>query len=91
MPKLLSRSKHEEFESNSALQIRNQKERRLENARKLEPVGNLASYEIFAACENVSCILILAHFDFRLTHFLHFTILPFMYKWVLRIFLYFFL
>ena len=34
MPKLLSQSKHEEFESNSALQIRDQKERRAENARK---------------------------------------------------------
>ena len=36
MPKLLSRSKHEKFESNSALQIRDQKERRAENARKLK-------------------------------------------------------
>ena len=36
MPKLLSQSKHEEFESNSALQIRDQKERRAENAKKLE-------------------------------------------------------
>ena len=36
MPKILSRSKHEEFESNLALQIRNQKERRVENARKEE-------------------------------------------------------
>ena len=36
MPKLLSQSKHEEFESNSALQIRNQKERRAENERKME-------------------------------------------------------
>ena len=36
MPKLLSRSKHQEFESNSALQIRDQKERRVENAKKLE-------------------------------------------------------
>ena len=36
MPKLLSQSKHEEFESNSALQIRDYKERRLENAKKLE-------------------------------------------------------
>ena len=59
--------------------------------RKLEPVGNLASCEIFATCENASCILILAPFNFQFTHFLHFTILPFMYKWVLRIFLYFFL
>ena len=36
MPKLLSRSKHEEFESSSALQIRDQNERRAENARKME-------------------------------------------------------
>ena len=37
MPNLLSRSKHEEFELNSALQIRNQKERRAEEARKMKP------------------------------------------------------
>ena len=36
MPKLLSRSKHEEFKSNSALQIRDEKERRGENAKNLE-------------------------------------------------------
>ena len=36
MPNLLSRSKHEEFESNSALQIRNQKERRVEEGRKMK-------------------------------------------------------
>ena len=36
MPKLLSQSKHEEFDSNSALQIRDQKERRAKNAKKLE-------------------------------------------------------
>ena len=36
MPKLLSRSKHEEFESNSALQIRDEKERRAKNAENLE-------------------------------------------------------
>ena len=40
MLKLLSRSKHEEFESNSALQIRDQKERREENTRKLEHLRN---------------------------------------------------
>ena len=43
MPKLLSQSKHEEFESNLALQIRDQKERREENAKKLE------LYEIWQA------------------------------------------
>ena len=36
MPKLLSRSKHEEFESNSTLQIKDQKERRAENTKKME-------------------------------------------------------
>ena len=36
MPKLLSRSKHEEFESDLALQIRDEKERRAENAENLE-------------------------------------------------------
>ena len=34
MPKLLSRSKHEEFESNSSLQIRYQKERRAKSEEK---------------------------------------------------------
>ena len=34
MPRLSSRSKHVEFGSNSALQIRNQKERRAEEAGK---------------------------------------------------------
>ena len=34
MPKLLSRSKHEEFESNSSLQIRSQKERREKSEEK---------------------------------------------------------
>ena len=34
MPKLLSRSKHEEFKSNSALQIKDQKERRAKSEEK---------------------------------------------------------
>ena len=42
MPTLLSRSKQEEFESNSALQIRDQKERRAENTKKME-VAKFAS------------------------------------------------
>ena len=36
MPKLLSRSKHEEFKSNLALQTRDEKERRAENEENLE-------------------------------------------------------
>ena len=41
MPKLLSRSKHEEFKSNSTLHIRDKKEIREENTRKLEHLRNL--------------------------------------------------
>ena len=47
MPKLLSRSKHEEFESNSALQNTDQKERRAENTKKMELVK-------FGSCEHCS-------------------------------------
>ena len=36
MQKLLSQSKHEEFEPNSALKIKDQKERIAENAKKLD-------------------------------------------------------
>ena len=44
MPKLLSRSKHEEFKSNSTLQIKDQKERRAKceekhHCRKASPVS----------------------------------------------------
>ena len=52
MPNLLNRSKHEEFESNSALQIRNQKERRVEKAGKSSSF--VEGCEIFALCENAS-------------------------------------
>ena len=46
MPKLLSRSKHEEFESNSSLQIRSQKERRAKSEEKW-------SIAKFASCSTV--------------------------------------
>ena len=49
MPNLLSRSKHEEFESNLALQIRNQKERIAEEARKLKP-AKIAQGAKIATC-----------------------------------------
>ena len=68
MQKLLSRSKHEEFESNLALQIKDQKERRAENTRKLEHRRNFAGLRKFrkpakfcrlrkfaASCEIASC------------------------------------
>ena len=52
MPKLLSRSKHEEFESNSSMQIKDQKERIVENARKLELQEIWqAAKQILAGCE----------------------------------------
>ena len=51
MPKLLSRSKHEEFESNSTFQIRNQEERIAENR------GNWSTCKI-GSCEHcASCAL----------------------------------
>ena len=55
MPKLLSQSKHEEFKSNSALQIRDQKERRAENARKLEPQEILQAAKISQPAKIASC------------------------------------
>ena len=57
MPKLLSRSGHEEFKSNSTLQIKDQKERRAENTKKMEHskhfVGlrNFRNLQNFAGCE----------------------------------------
>ena len=50
MPKLLSRSKHEEFESNSALQIKDQKERRVENTKKMERSTNWVRNCLCAHC-----------------------------------------
>ena len=55
MSKLLSRSKHEEFESNSALQIRDQKERRVENARKKE------HNKVLAQLRNCLCLTLFIH------------------------------
>ena len=49
MPKLLSQSKHEELESNSALLIRDQKERRAENAKKLELQENFRKCTVHPA------------------------------------------
>ena len=72
MPNLLSQSKHEEFESNSALQIRNQKERRAEEARKMKQCRRFwAAYEIFAGCEIALCATVHHAFDF-LTSFVPF-------------------
>ena len=47
MPNLLNRSKHEEFELNSALHIRNQKERIVEKD------GKSSNFE---GCKNAYCI-----------------------------------
>ena len=62
MPKLLSQSKHEEFESNSALQIRDKKERRVENAKKLNLQEKFRSLRNFRRLHCSSCeISILQH------------------------------
>ena len=52
MQKLLSQSKNEEFESNSALQIREQKERRAKNTKKLELQENFHSLRNFRMLRN---------------------------------------
>ena len=87
MQKLSSRSKHEEFESNSALQIRDQKERRAENARKKEQKVeekekrcNFTGLRKFAGCTVHSAALFMSlalftilFFDV-LTHFVSFLV-----------------
>ena len=58
MPKLLSRSKHEEFKSNSALQIKDQKERRAKSEEKNGALRNLVPAALFpapASYEHCSC------------------------------------
>ena len=58
MPNLLSRSKHEEFKSNSALQIKDQKERRAKSEEKNGALQNLVPAALFptpASCEHCSC------------------------------------
>ena len=47
MLKLLSRSKHEEFEPNSALQIKDQKERRAKSEEQCTTVGMLFLRALF--------------------------------------------
>ena len=44
MPKLLSQSKHEEFESNSELQVRNQKKREAETKTREEAESRAAKF-----------------------------------------------
>ena len=61
MPKLLSRSKNEEFESNSAFQIRNQEERIAEN-RGNWSTCEIGSYEHSSSCALFLQQLVLLHF-----------------------------
>ena len=76
MPNLLSRSKHEEFESNLALQIRNQKGRRAEDARKMKQCRRFwAGCRYFVGCEIALCAIVYPAFDF-LTSFVPFLFLP---------------
>ena len=65
MPNLSSRSKHVEFESNSTLQIRNQKKRRAEKAEKssnfAEGCKNFAG-KISHGAKFSHCVKMLLHF-----------------------------
>ena len=77
MPNLLNQSKHEEFELNSALQIRIQKERRAEKA------GKSSTSQKGAKISHNAKMLILV-FSFALLTpirllFVIFPVLPFMY------------
>ena len=72
MQKLLSRSKHEEFESNSALQIKNQKERIAENARILGHCMNFAGLQTILQPAKIRSVaklppLCIVHFSALLT------------------------
>ena len=81
MPNLLNRFKHEEFESNSAFQIRNQKERRSKRGAEEEQKSrsNFAPYAKFSLA-----LLTFCHFYSLFPIFaLH------VYKCELRVFLYF--
>ena len=91
MPILLSRSKHKEFESNSALQIRDQKERIVENTKKMEHSKNFArlqnfpTYEIlqvakfasYTHCSPHATIHLSSHYSFLLTVASFLVFLPF--------------
>ena len=50
MPKSLSQLKHEESKPNSELQVRSQKENRVENRRNWVTAGILQGCENFATC-----------------------------------------
>ena len=79
MPKLLSRSKHEEFKSNSALQIKDQKERRAKceekhHCRKASPASNIPSSSTVPPAAR-SCFSRYTLFAFALGFFFfHFTL-----------------
>ena len=77
MPKLLSRSKHEEFESNSSLQIRSYKERRAKSEEQCTTIGMLFLRALFLPPSTVpSCspcspafhafVVFVTFFDFSL-------------------------
>ena len=86
MQKFLSRSKHEEFESNSALQIRDQKERSAEITRKLEHHRNFAGLRKFRKLAEFRSILrnFASHCSPSCTIHLSccFTLLPFCYNFL---------
>ena len=82
MPNLLSRSKHVEFEWNSGLQIRNQKERR---SKRGAEEGQKSMSNFAPLCEIFSCIFDFLSFLLPFSHFFSLHV----YKCELRVFLYF--
>ena len=62
MPKLLSRSKHKEFESNSSLQIRSPKERRAKSEEKWS-IAKFGSYSTVPSSSTIPSCCPFLHFD----------------------------
>ena len=87
MPKLLSRSKHVEFKSNSALQIRDQEERKMKQSKFWsQPVKLLLLATIHPTTVHISPFLQLHAFAFLL-QFLFLPILTLVIAFVLFFFL----
>ena len=95
MPKLLSRSKHKEFESNSSLQIRSYKERRAKSEELCTTAGMLFLRALFLPPSTVpSYGLVLPYFTLLLflLQFLVFLLSTFVvitYVWIVWYFTWF--
>ena len=90
MPNLLSQSKHEEFESNSTLQIKNQKERKAEEARKMKCIKFWQIAKFSQGAKVTPTFVFFCPFDPHSTSFfVIFSNFTLHVLWVLRVFLYF--